>query len=113
MSSVDWLGLALDLEQQAKRVESQTAQRAMLAGANGLRLMAADDVRTAIKNLRLMSAAPDLLAALQTLMRVHDEPAGFAGKYGRKLDEAIEAQRIKVDSATALARAAIAKATEA
>jgi hypothetical protein len=63
-------------------------------------------------DLRLMVAAPDLLVALQTLMRVHDEPAGFAGKYGRKLDESIEAQRIKVDSATALARVAIAKATE-
>ena len=42
MTNVDWVGLALDLEEQAKRVESQTAQRAMLAGANGLRLMGAD-----------------------------------------------------------------------
>lgn len=39
--SVDWLGLALDLEAQAKRVESQTVERAMLAGAHGLRLMGA------------------------------------------------------------------------
>jgi hypothetical protein len=37
--SVDWLGLALELEAQAERVESQTARRAMLAGAHGLRLM--------------------------------------------------------------------------
>lgn len=36
---VDWLGLALDLEAQAKRVESQTVERAMLAAAHGLRLM--------------------------------------------------------------------------
>lgn len=62
-------------------------------------------------NARLIAAAPDLLDALQTLMKVHDESAGFAGKYGRKLDEAIEAQRIKVDHATALARAALARAT--
>jgi hypothetical protein len=38
-TGVDWLGLALDLEAQAKRVESQTVERAMLAGARGLRLM--------------------------------------------------------------------------
>ena len=37
-SNIDWLGLALDLESQAKRVTSQTAERAMQAGANGLRL---------------------------------------------------------------------------
>lgn len=38
---VDWLGLALELETQAKRVESQTVERAMVAGAHGLRLMGA------------------------------------------------------------------------
>jgi hypothetical protein len=38
---VDWLGLALELESQAKRVESQTVERAMLAAAHGLRLMGA------------------------------------------------------------------------
>jgi hypothetical protein len=38
---VDWLGLALELEAQAKRVESQTVERAMVAGARGLRLMGA------------------------------------------------------------------------
>lgn len=40
-SAVDWLGRALDLEAQAKRVESQTVERAMLAGAHALRLMGA------------------------------------------------------------------------
>lgn len=40
-SHVDWLGLALDLEQQAKCVESQTAERSMTAAAHGLRLMGA------------------------------------------------------------------------
>jgi len=38
---VDCIGLALDLESQAKRVESQTVERAMLAAANGLRIIAA------------------------------------------------------------------------
>lgn len=42
MSNVDWLGLAMELEAQAKRVESQTVERAMLAGAHGLRLMGAE-----------------------------------------------------------------------
>lgn len=37
---VDCIGLALDLESTAKKVESQTAQRAMEAGAHGLRLLA-------------------------------------------------------------------------
>ena len=35
--TVDCLGLALDLEKQSKRVESQTVQRAMLTAATGLR----------------------------------------------------------------------------
>ena len=35
--TVDCIGLALALESQAKRVESQTVQRAMLAAAAGLR----------------------------------------------------------------------------
>lgn len=36
---VDWLGMALELEAQAKRVESKTAMRAMYSAARGLRLM--------------------------------------------------------------------------
>jgi hypothetical protein len=43
--AVDWLGLALELEAQAKRVESQTAERAMLAAAHGLRLMGTSGVQ--------------------------------------------------------------------
>ncbi len=38
-TTVDWLGLALELEAQAKRVESQTVERSMLAAAHGLRLL--------------------------------------------------------------------------
>jgi hypothetical protein len=38
-TNVDWLGHALDLEAQARRVESNTARRAMLGGAHALRLM--------------------------------------------------------------------------
>jgi hypothetical protein len=39
VGTVDCIGLALDLEVQAKRVESQTIERAMLAAANGLRII--------------------------------------------------------------------------
>jgi hypothetical protein len=37
--TVDWLGLALELEAQAKVVESKSAMRAMYSAARGLRLM--------------------------------------------------------------------------
>lgn len=40
--TVDCIGLALDLETQSKRVESQTVERAMIAAANGLRIIEAD-----------------------------------------------------------------------
>lgn len=43
--TVDCIGLALDLEAQAKRVESQTVERAMLAAANGLRIIAAHGIK--------------------------------------------------------------------
>lgn len=39
--TVDCIGLALDLEARSKVVESQTTERAMLAAAHGLRLLAA------------------------------------------------------------------------
>lgn len=84
-------------------------ERAMLAQVFNPGSKASDFPLSA--NARLMAAAPTLLEALQALMRVHDEPAGFAGYYGRQLDLAIELQIIKVDKATALARAAIANAT--
>lgn len=40
-AAVDCLGLALDLESEAKKVSSQTAERAMRAAANGLRIILA------------------------------------------------------------------------
>jgi hypothetical protein len=42
MTKVDWLGAALDLEAQATRVDSQTVERAMKAGAHRLRLLGAE-----------------------------------------------------------------------
>lgn len=53
----------------------------------------------------------ELLAALQMWLDIHENPAGFAGKYGKALDHAIAAQQLKVDAAAAAARAAIANVT--
>lgn len=46
-TSVDWKGLALELDAQAKRVSSQTTERAMVAAAHGLRLMGENGVAPA------------------------------------------------------------------
>lgn len=61
-------------------------------------------------NARLIAAAPDLLEALEEMVATHDEPAGFDGKWGKALDEAIEIQKVKIDRRLDQARAAIAKA---
>ena len=59
---------------------------------------------------RLIAAAPELLEALKLWLDIHDKPAGFIGKFGKSLTEAIAAQEVKVNAAAAAARAAIAKA---
>lgn len=61
-------------------------------------------------NLNLIAAAPELLDALMQMVAIHDEPSGFDGKFGKALDEAIAAQRDKIDERLSIARAAIAKA---
>ena len=61
-------------------------------------------------NARLIAAAPELLEALKLWLDIHDKPAGFIGKFGKSLTEAIAAQEVKVNAAAAAARAAIAKA---
>ena len=52
----------------------------------------------------------ELLEALKLWLDIHDKPAGFIGKFGKSLTEAIAAQEVKVNAAAAAARAAIAKA---
>ena len=52
----------------------------------------------------------DLLAALELMVLIHDEPSGFEGKFGKALDDAISQQKEKIDMRLANARAAIAKA---
>lgn len=64
-----------------------------------------------IHDARLIAAAPELLEALRMWLDIHETPAGFAGKYGKALDDALAAQQLKVDAAASAARAAIAKST--
>ncbi len=54
----------------------------------------------------------ELLAALELMVAIHDEPSGFSGKYGKTLDDAIQAQEEKIDERLLMARTAIAKAKE-
>lgn len=52
----------------------------------------------------------ELLAALELMVAIHDEPSGFSGKYGKALDDAIQAQEEKIDERLLMARTAITKA---
>lgn len=52
----------------------------------------------------------ELLAALELMVAIHDEPSGFSGKCGKALDDAIQAQEEKIDERLLVARTAIAKA---
>lgn len=61
-------------------------------------------------DLWLISAAPDMLAALELMIAIHDEPSGFSGKYDKALDDAIQAQKEKIDERLLAARKAITKA---
>ncbi len=69
--------------------------------------MAGDRLRRIEK---LEAVNQELLEALLLMVAIHDEPAGFVGKYGRALDEAINKQQQKIDARLLKARAAIAKA---
>lgn len=58
----------------------------------------------------LVAMNKELLAALELMLLIHDEPSGFCGKFGKELDMAIEDQKEKIDTRIAIARNAIAKA---
>lgn len=49
----------------------------------------------------------NLRNAVQSMLAIHDEPVGFAGKYGKELDALLKIQQVKVDAAITLARAAL------
>ncbi|WP_041208802.1 hypothetical protein [Aeromonas jandaei] len=69
-----------------------------IVAAVGTQLLEADQLRD------------ELLAALELMVAIHDEPSGFSGKYGKALDDAIQAQEEKIDERLLMARTAIAKA---
>jgi hypothetical protein len=86
--TVDWLGLALDLEAQAKRVQSQTAERAMNAAANGLRLMGAAPVPQEAEHAFAWAAFADNgNVIIWSRQRSVVEPV--AAKYGRPVTPVI------------------------
>ena len=58
----------------------------------------------------LVAMNKELLAALELMLLIHDEPSGFCGKFGKELDMAIEDQKEKIDTRIAVAINAIAKA---
>ena len=43
----------------------------------------------------LVAMNKELLAALELMLLIHDEPSGFCGKFGKELDMAIEDQKKK------------------
>jgi hypothetical protein len=59
---------------------------------------------------RLDAVNAQLLKSVEKMVAIHDEPSGFAGKYGKALDAAIEQQKIKIEERLRVARAAIAAA---
>lgn len=59
---------------------------------------------------KLLAQRDELLEALELMVAIHDEPSGFSGKYGKALDDAIQAQEEKIDERLLMARTAIAKA---
>jgi len=62
---------------------------------------------SAERELALLAKRDSLKKALQGMIAIHDEPSGFASKYGRALDEALAIQKAKIDTRIAVAREAL------
>lgn len=52
----------------------------------------------------------ELIAALKRWIWLRDTPAGFVGKYGKALRDAVDEREAQLSEAEAISRAAIAKA---
>lgn len=76
------------------------SRAAVLAAEAQERLVVAQTELQRVKNSRAVEA-------LEMLLAVVTEPAGFEGKFGRELDLAIERQKLKLDAAIAAAQAAL------
>ena len=75
--SVDCIGIALDLEDRARTVESQTAQRAMLRGAQALRTLYAHPPLAAERAAAQEPPAPEREEGLRRIVEtlVKDAPS--------------------------------------
>lgn len=58
----------------------------------------------------LQQQRDELIAALRRWIWLRDTPAGFVGKYGKALREAVDEREAQLSEAEAISRAAIAKA---
>jgi hypothetical protein len=101
--SVDWMGLALDLEGQAKRIESQTVERAMLAAANGLRLMGTG-TKAAQPDMELIEAARKGMEALED---AHTGLMWYRGMMPEYVDGSDDEADEKISNAIAALRSAL------
>ena len=72
-----------------------------------------EDAPTATSTTPQEPVNQQLLAALKSMVEIHDEPSWFAGKYGKALDVAIYDQSVKIDGALESSRAAISAAEAA
>lgn len=92
---VDLLGLALQLESSSRKVESQTAQRAMLAAAHGLRMMMG---AAPVQEAEPLQIAPVNNEAGSTMSIVRwqiETPAGWVGAYHKAPLEYLLAARVQ------------------
>jgi hypothetical protein len=90
--------------------KAATELRRLSAIENEWARMSQDEGEAEREIERLRAVNQELLEALLLMVATHDEPAGFVGKYGRALDEAINKQQLKIDARLLKARLAIAKA---
>lgn len=109
--------LWIDVDDKHFSDEQRENARRIVACVNACRNLSNDELEqkglvTSI-SARFLAAErsrDELLAALELMVAIHDEPSGFSGKYGKALDDAIQAQEEKIDERLLMARTAIAKA---
>lgn len=77
-----------------------------LEGAN----LCKDSIESDAEILALRQQRDELIAALKRWIWLRDTPAGFIGKYGKALREAVDIREAQLSEAETASRAAIAKA---
>lgn len=77
-----------------------------LEGAN----LCKDSIESDAEIIALRQQRDELLEALKRWIWLRDTPAGFVGKYGKALRDAVDEREAQLSEAEAISRAAIAKA---